>query len=254
MATTSPLQAVPIPQNSDDVDVVGDLSGAVNYMEARLIMRFSSTGARDAAITSPASGMVCYITGDNRFYYYEGSAWRAGTFVRAGVLASRPSAGSTPEGTIYCATDGNDLFVQIGGSWSLLNGTAAHGDDHSDQSGQTWNGTEKTLITVTIDPDADSNRSVLITGHASIITTDDSTFTLKIDVNGVTKAIGRLCSNRATGGVDSCHLSAAINLAKGSTSGERTITLKAVRLGGSGTAATIANTGCGLSYLAAPRT
>jgi hypothetical protein len=36
---------------------------------------YADTTARDAAITSPAAGMVAYLTASNKLQVYTGSAW-----------------------------------------------------------------------------------------------------------------------------------------------------------------------------------
>jgi len=36
---------------------------------------YADTSARDAAITSPAAGMVAYLTATNKLQVYTGSAW-----------------------------------------------------------------------------------------------------------------------------------------------------------------------------------
>lgn len=47
-----------------------------SYVRDQVVSQFASTTARDAAITSPVEGMVCAITGDDRVYVYDGSAWQ----------------------------------------------------------------------------------------------------------------------------------------------------------------------------------
>lgn len=41
----------------------------------QVVTPFATTSARDSAITAPVDGMVCYITGEDRFYSYDGSTW-----------------------------------------------------------------------------------------------------------------------------------------------------------------------------------
>jgi hypothetical protein len=52
-----------------------------NYLMEQSVMYFATQALRDAAITAPEDGMVCYIgTGDANegFYTYNGSSWRKG--------------------------------------------------------------------------------------------------------------------------------------------------------------------------------
>lgn len=46
-----------------------------NYLSKQVVMTFSTTTARDAAVTSPEEGMVAVITGSDLVTIYTGSAW-----------------------------------------------------------------------------------------------------------------------------------------------------------------------------------
>lgn len=46
-----------------------------NYLSKQVVMTFSTTTARDAAVTSPEEGMVAVITGSDLMTVYTGSAW-----------------------------------------------------------------------------------------------------------------------------------------------------------------------------------
>lgn len=56
----------------------GDLVNAVdfnNYVQEQVCMVFSTTSARDSAVSSPEEGMLCYISATNNLMTYSGSAW-----------------------------------------------------------------------------------------------------------------------------------------------------------------------------------
>lgn len=58
-------------------------SNVQNYLMAQSVMYFASTAARDAAITSPVAGMVCFIDSNNSsegLYVYHGvtGGWKKG--------------------------------------------------------------------------------------------------------------------------------------------------------------------------------
>ena len=53
MATTSPLQQVPLPTTGDAPVIPANMLTHVSYTEKRLVMRFADTTARDATITAP---------------------------------------------------------------------------------------------------------------------------------------------------------------------------------------------------------
>ena len=72
-----------------------------NYLMEQSIMTFATTAARDAAITAPEDGMVCYVTGDTSLYQYETisavSAWRklAAQVPHAVATTTAATAGTT---------------------------------------------------------------------------------------------------------------------------------------------------------------
>lgn len=78
------------------------------YLMKQTVMPFASTTARDAALTSPTEGMVCVITGEDRLYVYDGSAWqRAGHWSgsgRAGGQFRRASNQSITTATLTAIT------------------------------------------------------------------------------------------------------------------------------------------------------
>ncbi|MDH6111162.1 hypothetical protein P3T36_003186 [Kitasatospora sp. MAP12-15] len=73
MSTTTPLNGLPIPQETDPADVPTAFANFAGAVDSRLVMRFASTTARDLVITSPIAGMIAYV--GNGFTYYTGSAW-----------------------------------------------------------------------------------------------------------------------------------------------------------------------------------
>lgn len=60
-------------------------SNVMTYLMNQSMMVFASTSARDSAVTAPSEGMVCVITGEDRLYVYDGSAWqRCGHYSSSG--------------------------------------------------------------------------------------------------------------------------------------------------------------------------
>lgn len=76
--------SLPYPQSSDTPDVPRDMLALANAVDTKLLQTvrvFLTTTDRDAAITSPTAGMVCYVdSGDatEGLYTYQGAAWRMG--------------------------------------------------------------------------------------------------------------------------------------------------------------------------------
>lgn len=51
-------------------------SDILDYLQKQSIMVFTTTGARDTALSGQLrEGMFCYISGTNTTYWYDGSAW-----------------------------------------------------------------------------------------------------------------------------------------------------------------------------------
>jgi hypothetical protein len=46
------------------------------YLMKQSVMVFADATARNAALTSPTEGMVCYLTGNDHLTVYDGAAWR----------------------------------------------------------------------------------------------------------------------------------------------------------------------------------
>lgn len=83
---------------------------------------FTTTTARDSAITSPVEGMVCVVTGEDRLYVYDGAAWqRAGHYAsagRTGCSIQRVSGQSTTNNTLETVswdteTQDTDGFITV---------------------------------------------------------------------------------------------------------------------------------------------
>jgi hypothetical protein len=98
LATTTPLQVLPVPQSSDAPDGPTQITSLARAVEQRTVMVFASAAARTAAFTaaaiSPAAGMLCWRSdagGSNKFEYFNATAgsWRIhGAYQDFNVTAS----------------------------------------------------------------------------------------------------------------------------------------------------------------------
>lgn len=91
-----------------------------NYLMEQSIMYFSSTSARDSAITAPEDGMVAYIGSNDAsegLYTYNGTAWRKGPGWNApwGVVGQATTTSSSS--TTTSVTDWSGLSV----TWTAVN-------------------------------------------------------------------------------------------------------------------------------------
>lgn len=72
---TTPINALRYPASSDPADVPTDMLELATDLDTRLIPRFASSAARDAAITAPIEGQLNYRSDTDRLERYTGSAW-----------------------------------------------------------------------------------------------------------------------------------------------------------------------------------
>lgn len=84
-----PVQSLPYPASNAAVDVPADLKLLADAIAPKLMMVFTSTAARDAAITAPTAGMVCQVGSGATMdeYRHNGTSWK---------LWSRPRQSWTP--------------------------------------------------------------------------------------------------------------------------------------------------------------
>jgi|SRR5262245_12654873 len=110
MATTTPGQAFPIPQTTDDPDVVDDMTKLAKAIEKRVMGVYSSTADRDTKLTAMGGqpGMVAITidTSPYKIWYYTGSAWvefKQGSFAIT-------SGGSVPANSVG---NNGDVFFKV---------------------------------------------------------------------------------------------------------------------------------------------
>lgn len=76
MATTTPIQSLPVPETVDDPDVVGDINALANAIEKRLAAVYNSIADRDARLPAPQEGQVAILKDTNQVLVYLDSAWK----------------------------------------------------------------------------------------------------------------------------------------------------------------------------------
>lgn len=75
MSTLTPINGWAIPSLSDSPNITSAVNTAISAIDARANPIFSTTAARNAAITSPTAGQECYVTATKEKYVYNGTAW-----------------------------------------------------------------------------------------------------------------------------------------------------------------------------------
>lgn len=75
MSGLTPINGWSTPALSDSPNITTAVNTALTAIDARANPIFSTTTARNAAITSPTEGMEAYVTGTKEKYVYNGTAW-----------------------------------------------------------------------------------------------------------------------------------------------------------------------------------
>lgn len=65
-----------MPRKTFTAGTLATASDVNTYLMDQSVMTFADATARNAAITSPTEGMVCYLTGNDHLTVYDGSNWR----------------------------------------------------------------------------------------------------------------------------------------------------------------------------------
>lgn len=72
-----PIQGGPYPAPDDSADIPNDMKSIVDWAASRSVMRFTSTGDREAKLPAPTEGMLC-VTGTGTalaLWLYRNGAW-----------------------------------------------------------------------------------------------------------------------------------------------------------------------------------
>ncbi|MEV5535003.1 hypothetical protein [Streptomyces prunicolor] len=77
MTSYTPLGGLPYPAPTDTADLPFHLQSLAEGIDARTVLRYATAAARDAAVTTPAAGMVAWLTTPGTLSYYTGTAWIA---------------------------------------------------------------------------------------------------------------------------------------------------------------------------------
>ena len=83
-----------------------------NALSDQVINRFADATARDAAITSPTDGQMCFLTGSSALQYNDGSSWisidLAGDITGITTASNSSLAGGTTTGNATLTVDVNN--------------------------------------------------------------------------------------------------------------------------------------------------
>lgn len=75
MALLTPLGSLPYPQPSDAANIPVHIQSLAEAVDGRTVLRFADGAARDAKVTAPVAGMLCWLSTPKQYWYYTGSVW-----------------------------------------------------------------------------------------------------------------------------------------------------------------------------------
>lgn len=106
---TTPLQAWPVPINTDDPDVPGDMYALATAIEKRVVGVYASAAARNSAVTSPQNGQVALLADSMNITVYK-SATTSWITVYPQAIPAFTSGSSVPSNA--SGADG-DVFFKV---------------------------------------------------------------------------------------------------------------------------------------------
>lgn len=176
--------------NSGEILTAADVQ---NYLQDQAVMVFATATARDAAVTSPEDGMVCYLEATKFLQVYEDAAWN-NLIDSSGVPASGAqkqivtftASGTFTKASYPWATNAKITVVGGGGA-----GGGAEGTGLNDMSGGSGGGAGGTaIVQVTTASLAASETVTIGAGGAGVSAANGG--------NGATTSFGTIAV--ATGG------------------------------------------------------
>lgn len=75
MTVFTAINAIPKPETTDDPDVVADFSAMADQIDTRLLPRYASATARDAANPTPIAGQLAWLSDVDLLTQYKNGAW-----------------------------------------------------------------------------------------------------------------------------------------------------------------------------------
>lgn len=122
MVANTPINGLRLAELTDSANLQTAFSNIGTDLDSRLFPRFADTSARDAAITSPVAGMVCYVASFNLPMMYYGSFWG---FLHGAPVAViyKNTAQSIAHDTLTAIQFDAEEFDLLGGHSTVTNNT-----------------------------------------------------------------------------------------------------------------------------------
>jgi hypothetical protein len=75
MATTTPIQGFPVPEQADTPDVPRDITNLATAVEKRVMGVYATITDRDTRNATPQDGMFAYVQDQNQVYVFQDGVW-----------------------------------------------------------------------------------------------------------------------------------------------------------------------------------
>lgn len=105
MTVYSQINQIPSPELTDIPNAQTAFQAVSAVIDSLLVPRFASTALRDAYITSPVEGQICYVSGGYGIELYDGTRWVKQTALKYGVGSTSNSANVMTETTVLTLTN-----------------------------------------------------------------------------------------------------------------------------------------------------
>ncbi|MFF3575790.1 hypothetical protein [Streptomyces mirabilis] len=139
MALLTPLGSLPYPQPADAANIPVHIQSLAEAVDGRTVLRFADAATRDAKVTAPVAGMLCWLGTPKQYWYYTGSAWTqlapgpvhkanttAGTTTSTAYVETLTGSTGDPTTVTFTAPASGAVLVSVGARISSSAATACH--------------------------------------------------------------------------------------------------------------------------------
>ncbi|MFF3711137.1 hypothetical protein [Streptomyces phaeochromogenes] len=127
MALLTPLGSLPYPQPADAANIPVHIQSLAEAVDGRTVLRFADGAARDAKVTAPVAGMLCWLSTPKQYWYYTGSVWSqlapapvhkanstVGTTAATAFVETLTGSTGDPTAAAFTAPASGSVLVSVG--------------------------------------------------------------------------------------------------------------------------------------------
>ncbi|MEU9955920.1 hypothetical protein [Streptomyces sp. NPDC050982] len=127
MALLTPLGSLPYPQPADAANIPVHIQSLAEAVDGRTVLRFADGAARDAKLTAPVAGMLCWLSTPKQYWYYTGSVWSqlapapvhkanstVGTTAATAFVETLTGSTGDPTAAAFTAPASGSVLVSVG--------------------------------------------------------------------------------------------------------------------------------------------